>query len=60
MCGAGLHVRAWGGAVGGRVRQSRALRSCSLGAAAVHAGLSGLAGVGGVCFQRGGYDLENG
>ena len=40
MCGAGLRVRCWGGAVGVEVRQSRALGSCRPGAAAAHAGLS--------------------
>ena len=41
MCGAGLPVRCWGGSVGVGVRRSRALESCSPGAAATHAGLSG-------------------
>ena len=43
MCGAGLHVRCWGGGVGGEVRQSRALGSSSPGAVAAHAGLVAVA-----------------
>ena len=43
MCGAGLRVRCWGGAVGVEVRQSRALGSSSPGAVAAHAGLVAVA-----------------
>ena len=41
MCGAGLTEWACGWGVGAGVRQSGALGSCSPGAAATHAGLSG-------------------
>ena len=43
MCGAGLHVRAWGGGVGVGVRQSGAVGLCRPGAAAAWYGLAAVA-----------------